>query len=164
MLGDAGMLYGYQTDAYWLDIGTPAKYLEAHDDVLAGRIGFPPAPGAEEIADGVWAQGRVTIEPDADVEAPALFGDGARVEAGARVRTSVLGPGVVVETRCDLDRAVIHAGARVSHGASVRNSVVGRDAVLKPDVALSSETIVGAGVTVAPGTSISGGRVPAERE
>jgi UDP-3-O-[3-hydroxymyristoyl] glucosamine N-acyltransferase len=46
----------------------------------------------------------------------------------------------------------------------VRNSVVGAYAVLKPDVSLEAETIVGAGVTIPSGTRISGGRVPAERE
>jgi UDP-3-O-[3-hydroxymyristoyl] glucosamine N-acyltransferase len=46
----------------------------------------------------------------------------------------------------------------------VINSVVGADAVLKPEVSLTGETIIGAGIMVTSGTSISGGRVPAERE
>jgi UDP-3-O-[3-hydroxymyristoyl] glucosamine N-acyltransferase len=46
----------------------------------------------------------------------------------------------------------------------VRNSVVGAYAVLKPDVSLSAETIIGSGATVPSGARISGGRVPAERQ
>jgi NDP-sugar pyrophosphorylase family protein len=157
-------LFGYQSDAYWLDIGTPEKYLQAHTDALAGRLSMPPAPGAREISPGVWMQGEATIEPDARIEAPVLIGDGARVESGARVHASVLGAGAVVEARADLDGAVLQEGARVSHGASVRDSVVGAFAVLKPDVSLAAETIVGAGATVPSGTRISGGRVPAERD
>jgi mannose-1-phosphate guanylyltransferase len=163
MLARPGLLFGYQTDAYWLDIGTPEKYLEAHADALAGRLSDPPAPGAREVAKGVWLQGDATIEPDARVDAPVLIGAGARIEAGARVRASVLGAAAVVETRAELDGAVLHAGARVSHGGSVRQSVVGEYAVLKPDVSLAAETIIGAGTTIGPGTRISGGRVPAER-
>ena len=75
-----------------------------------------------------------------------------------------MGAGAVVETRVELRNAVLHAGARVSHGGTVHDSVVGREAVLKPDVALTSETIVGAGVTVPSGVRISGGRVPADRD
>ena len=86
------------------------------------------------------------------------------MESGATVSGSVLGPGVVVETRSELRNAVLHAGARVSHGSTVHDSVVGRESVLKPDVALAAETIIGAGVTVPSGTRISGGRVPAERD
>ena len=164
MLAEPGLLFGYRSDAYWLDIGTPGKYLEAHTDALAGRLSDPPAPGAREVESGVWIQGEASIEPDARVDAPVLIGDGARIEAGARVRASVLGTAAVVESRAELDGAVLHAGARVSHGGSVRDSVVGAYAVLKPDVSLAAETIVGAGVTIPSGTRISGGRVPAERE
>jgi NDP-sugar pyrophosphorylase family protein len=164
MLADPGLLYGFQSDAYWLDIGTPEKYLQAHADVLLGRAGSPPVPGARETAPGIWVEHDATIEAGAELEAPILLGPDARIEVGARVRMSVLGAGAVVERGAELDGAVLHAGARVSHGAWVRNSVVGRDAVLKPDVALAAETIIGAGTTVAAGTRISGGRVPSDRE
>ncbi|HUI48164.1 MAG TPA: NDP-sugar synthase [Acidimicrobiia bacterium] len=163
VLAEPGLLYGYQSDAYWLDIGTPEKYLEAHADALSGLLSDPPAPGAREVSPGIWVQGDATIEPDARVDAPALIGDGARVEAGAHMVRSVIGAGAVIEARAELDGAVLHTGARVSHGGSVRDSVVGAYAVLKPDVSLASETIVGAGVTVASGTRISGGRISAER-
>ncbi len=76
----------------------------------------------------------------------------------------MLGAGAVVEARCDLEGAVLHTGARVSHGGSVRDSVVGAYAVLKPDVSLAAETIIGASATIPSGTRISGGRIPAERE
>jgi NDP-sugar pyrophosphorylase family protein len=164
MLAQPGLLYGYKSEGYWLDIGTPEKYLQAHADVLAGDLGLPPVPDAREIAPAVWTQGDATIDPGAQVEAPVLIGAGARIESGARVGASVIGAGAVVEARCELVGAVIHAGARISHGSSVHRSVVGPDAVLKPDTALSAETIIGAGTTVAAGTRISGGRVPADRD
>jgi mannose-1-phosphate guanylyltransferase len=164
MLAQPGLLYGYQSSGYWLDIGTPEKYLQAHEDVLDGRVGLPPARGAREVADGVWIQGDGTIEPGAHIDMPVLVGRSARIESGARVRRSVLGAGAVVEAGSQLDRAVLHEGARVSHGARVVRSVVGREAVLKPDVVLDAETIVGARASVMSGTHISGGRVPPERE
>jgi len=132
MLAEPGLVFGYQSDAYWLDIGTPEKYLQAHIDALAGRLSNPPAPGARETAPGIWVQGDATIEPDARVEAPVIIGDGARIEAGAHVHASILGAAAVVESRADLEGAVLHTGARVSHGGSVQGSVVGAFAVLKP--------------------------------
>ncbi len=164
MLARPGLLFGYKSDAYWLDIGTPEKYLQANADLLDGRVGGSPAVGAREVSPGVWVQGNGTIEEGAVVEPPVLVGDGARIESGARVRRSVVGAGAVVEAGAELDGAVLHAGARASHGSSVRNSVVGCGAVLSPEVALGADTVVGAGVTVMAGTRISGGRVPADRE
>jgi NDP-sugar pyrophosphorylase family protein len=160
MLAEPGLLFGYQSDAYWLDIGTPEKYLQAHADVLAGRLGRPPTPGAVEAREGIWIQGDGSVDADAMVVPPVLVGAGARIEGGARVRRSVLGDHAVVESGAEVDGAVLHAGSRVSRGSSVRRSVIGRDVVLKPEAKLTDETLVGAGVTIASGTRISGGRVP----
>jgi NDP-sugar pyrophosphorylase family protein len=164
LLEQSGRLFGYKTDAYWLDIGTPEKYLEAHVDVLRGKVGRPPTPGARELSADVWTQGDATIEPGATVLAPALLGPGARVQSGARVRGSVLGAGAIVEQGVVLETAVLHDEARVSHDSTIDHAVVGRNTVVKPDVVLTEYTIVGADVTVASGTRISAGRYPAERE
>ena len=122
-----GSLFGFQSDAYWLDIGTPEKYLQAHADALAGRLSDPPAPGARETsrrASGCRAT--ATIEPGAQIEAPVLIGDGARIEAGragarvgARRGRGRRGRAPSSTARC------CTTGARVSHGGSVRDSVVG---------------------------------------
>jgi NDP-sugar pyrophosphorylase family protein len=160
VLAQPGLLYGYRSDAYWLDIGTPEKYLEAHADLLAGRLGLPPADGAREVAAGVWVQGDVTIEREARLDAPVLIGDGARVERDARVARSVLGPGSCVESGGRVDGAALLRGACVRRGAGVLGSVLGEDAVLDGGAWITDATVVGAGAVVPVGTRISGGRVP----
>jgi NDP-sugar pyrophosphorylase family protein len=157
LLEHPGRLFGFRTDAYWLDIGTPEKYLEAH-------IGRPPTPGARELSEGIWTQGDATIEPGATVLAPTLLGPGSHVHSGARVRGSVLGTGSIVEPGAVLEVAVLHEEARVSHDCTVDHSVIGRHTVVKPDVMLTANTLVGADTTIASGTRISAGRFPSERE
>jgi NDP-sugar pyrophosphorylase family protein len=164
LLQQPGRLFGYRTDAYWLDIGTPEKYLEAHTDVLRGAVGRPPTPGARELSEGIWTQGDATIEPGATVLAPTLLGPRARVQSGARVRGSVLGAGAIVEQGAVLESAVLHEDARVLHDSTVDHSVVGPRSIVKPDVMLTEYTLVGAEVTVASGSRVSSGRLPAERE
>ncbi len=43
-LVEDGGLYGFEASGYWVDIGTPERYLDATYDLLAGRIGstLPP--------------------------------------------------------------------------------------------------------------------------
>jgi NDP-sugar pyrophosphorylase family protein len=159
VLADPGLLYGYQSNDYWLDIGTPEKYLEAHNDVLAGKVGLPPAVGASEMRPGVWVQGEVEIGASAQIDAPALLGRGVHIEDGAHVAASVLGESAYVERNAEVIDAVLHKGAHVSKASSVRHSVLGPGAVLDSEAAVSDATIVGAGASVASGTMISGGRV-----
>jgi NDP-sugar pyrophosphorylase family protein len=111
---------------YWIDIGTPEKYLQVHRDILNRR--FPvPLEGAPR-ADGV-------VHPDARVSPEALLdghfyvGPGCDVEAGAR-----LGPD-----------AVLVADVRVRPGAYVRDSVLWRGAEAGPDCEVTG-SVVGPGV------------------
>jgi mannose-1-phosphate guanylyltransferase len=161
MVETRGSLFAFAGAGYWLDMGTPAKYLQAHADALAGRVGAVPGPGAVEGPAGIWCQGQVDIDPAAVLKAPLLIGDGARIEAGATVAASVIGPDASIAAGARVERSVLLAGARASERTIVTDSVVGPDAILKPEAALTDLTLVGAGICIAAGTRISGGRIPA---
>lgn len=130
MLDAPGRLYAMRSDAYWLDIGTPQKYLQAQRDVARGRLGLPPVPGATDRGGDVWLEPGAEIDPTAEVVGPSVIGVGARVAAEARVEASVLGPGVNVGAGGNLLRSVVLAGATVAPGAHVTDTVVGPDADL----------------------------------
>jgi NDP-sugar pyrophosphorylase family protein len=155
MLDRPGRLYGYPSDDYWIDIGTPEKYLEAHEDMLARAVGDVSMPaGAVETAPGIWFEGDVDIAAGAHVEAPALIGAGSIVASGARVTRSVLGVGCVVEAGSQIGRSVLLDRARVGPGAEVVESILGRDAVVGDNATVSEYTIVedGGAVEAAPAT------------
>jgi mannose-1-phosphate guanylyltransferase len=129
MLERPGRLYALQSDAYWLDIGTPHKYLEAHADLLGGRLGAVPAPGAREIESGIWVQGDVAIDPTARIVPPVLLGPDVEIGAGARVAASVLGAGAVVKPGAEVTRAVLLPQTRLDGDAV--DVIVGPDAILE---------------------------------
>ena len=137
-----GRVRGHVVAGYWNDLGTPARYLAANLDVLAGRVPLARFPGADpfvgtaELAPGVRAAPGARVAADARVVGPALVLAGGEVGAGAEV-----GPGVVVG-----------AGARVPPGASAGEAVVWDGTAL-----LAGERLASA---IAAGTE----RVRADRE
>jgi mannose-1-phosphate guanylyltransferase len=159
MLEEPSRLYAMTSDAYWIDIGTPEKYLQAHRDVLRAALGRVPAPGARERALGVWVQGDVHIDADARIEAPSLIGDGAMVRAGARVAGSVLGAGSIVAEGARVQRSVVHAGGRLDTDGEAIDSVVGEGALVGAGAIASDHTIMGAGAELAAGARASGARI-----
>jgi mannose-1-phosphate guanylyltransferase len=159
MLEDPRRLYAMTSDAYWIDIGTPEKYLQANTDVLRAALGGSPAPGARELAPGIWVQGDVHIDADARIEAPALLGDGAVVQAGSRVVGSVLGASSVVGEGARVQRSVVLAGGRLDTDAEAIDSVVGEDAVVGVGAIASDHTIMGAGAELAAAARASGARI-----
>ena len=131
MLERPGRLYAMRSEGYWLDIGTPSKYFEAHLDVLAGKLGLPPVAGAIELSPGVWVEPGAIVDDAATLEAPVLIGEGARVTAGARVAHSVLGARAVVESGASVIDCVVLPGVQVPAGEVIDSVVLGRDVRLE---------------------------------
>jgi len=131
MLERPGRLFAMPSDAYWLDIGTPAKLLQAHRDVVGGAVGMPPAPGAVERAPGVWVQPGAVIDPAARLSGPALVGRDAHVDAGATVRDAYLGERVTIGAGATVEHAVLLDGTVVPGGTVVADRAVQGSTVLR---------------------------------
>ncbi len=156
-----GALYALGSDAYWLDTGTPAAYLRAHRDLLSGRRGTAPAPGAvedPELGAGVWVIGEVDAVPSTVVR--SLLGHGASVASDATVADSVLGAGSVVEPGATVTASVLLPGARVAAGATVDSSIVGPGATVGQRCSVTGVSVIGAGAVTASGTVLDGARFP----
>src|SRR5215203_1711392 len=57
----------YIDDGYWIDIGTPAKYLQVHRDIMDGRYSAPPFSGSPATA---WVSESARIEEGAELHGP----------------------------------------------------------------------------------------------
>jgi mannose-1-phosphate guanylyltransferase len=119
-------LFGLRLEGYWMDIGTPQRYLAASWDILEGRVGTrvePTAPGrliaaSAEVAEGAALGTRIVLGPGCRVEAGAEVRDSillgrSTVAEGARVCDSILSPGVDVPAGAVLEGAVLGEDERV---------------------------------------------------
>jgi mannose-1-phosphate guanylyltransferase len=123
-------LFGYPADAYWLDIGTPDRYLQGTFDILSGAV-KTAVQGAD---DGV------------------LVLEGCEVAPGARVGPdAVLGPGVSVGEEAVIERSVVLAGARIGAASHLRDAIIAPHARVGDDC-LIELGVVGEGVVVEPGS------------
>jgi mannose-1-phosphate guanylyltransferase len=121
LVGDG--LCGLLLDGYWMDIGTPDRYLQASWDILEGRVETrvrPTAPGLLVGADAA-------IDEEASVGPRAVVSGGCRVERGAEVEDSVLLEGCTVGRDARVQGSILAPGAEVEPGAQLVNAVIGRD-------------------------------------
>jgi mannose-1-phosphate guanylyltransferase len=130
-----GTLFARPDDAYWIDVGTPERYLQATLDFLDGRR-------EEALEAEVLLPPDLLIDPTATVER-SILGPGCRVLEGARVVDSVL-----------------HGGVTVGVGASVRRSVAGPMAVIGDGAVLDELTVLGDGAHVDAGATLTGVLLP----
>lgn len=121
LVADGRRLFATRLDAYWMDIGTPRKYLTANLDALRGtyRTDAVADPGADAVVsleDG-------GVADDADVSLSCI-GAGATIGVRARVERTVLLPGAVVRAGATVTDSILGAGAVVPAGADVHGATL----------------------------------------
>ena len=167
LLREGRGIYGYASEGYWQDAGTPEAYLACVRDMLRGRLrSFPmppegilsasPVPAGAEIVPPVWIDGGVTVEPGARIGPCAALGRGTRVCAGGRVEESaVWGARIGPEARAG--GAILCPGAVLERGAFAgEGSVVADGALLEEGAGLLAGGKLWPGCRLAPGTRVSG--------
>lgn len=153
---ELGKLYGLALPGYWLDVGTPESYLQAHRDVLDREADTAVAAllGSDFLSIDASAQ----VHPAAHISPPAYIGAGAVVGEGARVGSrSTVAAGAVVGPQCVLEDAVVGAGARLGRGVHVHGAIVGPGAVLGDGCSLRALSVVGPGASVGAGNMLDKG-------
>src|SRR5690606_28799720 len=133
------------TRTYWLDVGTPAAFVQGSRDLVLGRLESPALPGP---TGEYLALPGASVSAEAKVRGGTSVCAGAEIHAGATVTGSVLCEDAVVEEGAVVTDSVIGRGARVRAGATISDAVIGDGAVVGPGNELR------AGVRVWPGVEL----------
>jgi mannose-1-phosphate guanylyltransferase len=128
-------VYGFESRAYWIDLGTPEKYLQAHFDMLDGKVGSAPHYATPFVADSA------AVHNGARLGRRAVVCAGARVERDAVVEDSVVHPHAVVEAGATVRRSIVGPRSRVGGGAVVNRSVLAEGAAVPAGVALDDARV-----------------------
>ncbi len=162
-------LYGFvDDDAYWIDIGTPQRYLQATFDILEGNV-------RSAVAEKLGA-GHLAVDPSARVDGravpPAIVGARATVAEGARVGSlAVLSAGASVGAGSTIERAVVLDGASIGRDCVLRDCIIGPGArvgdrsrvtggaMLGEGVVIGSDNVVARGARLFPGMEVPDGGI-----
>jgi mannose-1-phosphate guanylyltransferase len=168
-LAGARRLLGYVTPCYWIDAGTPQRYLQLHRDLLGGRaqppfplVEQPGWPGLVLVAPGAGAAAGPppALEAGARLDGPVTLGPAAHLGAGATVAgPASLGAGVRLEEGAVVADSVLWDGGRVGRRARVTGSVLAAGCVVGPGARVA-DSVLGDRVQVRPGATVTGASVP----
>ncbi len=156
-------LFGYEASGYWMDIGTPQRYLQATYDILDGEImteiGRALAASGGVFWDGADGTGRPTAAgAGGSVHAPAVIGPGCTIAAGATVAgRTVLGAGVTLGPGAHVDSSVLLDGARIGAHSRISRSIVGPGAQVGDHCQIDGEAVLGAGVKLGSHNALTAG-------
>jgi NDP-sugar pyrophosphorylase family protein len=155
-LAEEGTVFGIALPGYWLDVGTPESYLQAHRDVL--ERSFQTEVGEELGSDFTLVHPSADVRPGARLVPPVYVGPEAVVEAGARVGSlAVLGQGSFLGEGAIVESSVVGARAKVGGGSLVVGSILGDEVEVGNGCELRNLTVVGPGASVGAGNELDHG-------
>jgi mannose-1-phosphate guanylyltransferase len=161
-------LHGYEASGYWMDIGTPARYLQATYDILEGKVNTNvgtrlTAAGMRLLPDG-GVPGRIAapvliadgcgIAATASIGGRVVLGQGVQIGAGSTVEDSVLLDGVTVGARTHISGAIISSGVVIGDRCTID-----RQAMLGEGVRVGDDNVLTAGARVFPGVELPDGAI-----
>jgi mannose-1-phosphate guanylyltransferase len=143
LVGDG--LYGFPSDSYWLDIGTPARYLQGTFDIIEGNV----HTAVLERLGSDWLAIHETARVGGRVIPPAVLDRGVEVSEGAHVGSlAVLAADVSVGAGSTVERSVILNGSQIGEGCQLRDCIVAAGCRVGDRTRISGGAVLGEGVTV----------------
>ncbi|MBI3490662.1 MAG: NDP-sugar synthase [Acidobacteria bacterium] len=136
----------YVYGGYWIDIGTPEKYIQVHRDIMDARYNVAPFAAAPSTA---CVSPRARVEEGAVLRGPCFIDEGTVIKAGARVGPySVIGRQCHVEEDAVVEDAIVWATSRISQEAVVQQAIlgrhchIGRNAIVNHGAVLGDKSVV----------------------
>jgi NDP-sugar pyrophosphorylase family protein len=142
LIAQTRAVYAYRQTDYWMDIGVPERYLQAHWDMLHGALGWQWLQGVPTgtrvvlssgmadqpdlpvtIAPPVVLGPQVELRPGAHIGPYAVLGAGCRIGADAVIQRSILWDNVHVASGAHVDACVLGTAVRVPEASALRGSV-----------------------------------------
>jgi mannose-1-phosphate guanylyltransferase len=146
-------LYGLRLPGYWIDIGTPERYLQATWDILERRVDTEAGKRIDDT--GTMVEGDAEIDARAAVEPPAFVESRVSAATGARLGPlAVVGPGCEIAKGARIEGSVLHRGCRIGPGARVASAILAAGVELGSEASIAQGAVVGEGARIADGAQV----------
>jgi len=153
LLSQGEPVYAYPSSAYWLDMGTPEKYLQLHRDLLSGKSGhYTPATDRE-----VLIGRQCSVHPTAQINGPVVIGDNCTIGENTRLTGPVvIGNGCTILEDTVIKGSIIWHDVQMGPRVRLKESMVADHCCLNADSVIE-EAVLGDNVTVAEGYKLEPG-------
>jgi len=128
-------MLAYIMDRYWIDIGTPQKYLEVHRDILAEKFKSKRIPAS--------ALERTTLPSSALVDSKSIIDQDVTIRDNVLIENSVIGRNCKIAEGVHIVDSVIWSGNTIDTGARISGSIIGKGCFIGSSAQLRSGVVLG---------------------
>ncbi len=162
MLSLGEKMMSYEFSGYWRDVGTISSLYDANMDLLGDTPNF-------QVDEKSWIiRSRNPIAPPHYVSGGAKVLNSAIVsgcEIFGNVENSVLSHSVEIEEGAVVKNSILFSGVKICKNAVIENAIIAEDSVIKENAKVGGVTsdrkitVIGGGITISAGKTISAGEM-----
>ncbi|MBN3033158.1 MAG: NDP-sugar synthase [Candidatus Saganbacteria bacterium] len=143
-------VYGYVTDRYWIDIGKPLQYQQAHEAILRGEVAVKVSGTRTDRR--AWLGDNCRLDKTVKLLGPVIIGRDVTIGPETRIKDyTVLGDSVTIGREGTLSQAIVWERTRIGNHVSLNGCLVGYNCVIEDNV------VIGPGVVLADNTVVKRG-------
>jgi len=154
--------YSFNSHGYWIDIGTPEKYMQVNNDLLAGDI-TTEFPGSA-YSRNVWTEAGCNIHPKAKLDGPVVIGRNCVIEAQAHIKGPVvIGPNCSIGAGSLVEKSIVWHNVKIGKGAKLQQCIIadavsiGEGCDIAEGCIIGNKVFMGRNTKLAPDTKIMPG-------
>jgi len=135
-------IYGFVSDAYWLDLGTPEKYMTAHIDILDKKVDFKYP--YKKVYPNIYIGNGAKYKKENLTTGPIVIGENTVIEQNTKILPlTVIGSGCVIGSDSSISESIVFDGASIGKNCIIRNSIIAKNVKVGNNVRIEGNSIVG---------------------
>ncbi len=155
-------MYAQESTSYWLDIGTPEKYIKAHVDGLENIAEDELLINIENLSASLFGPKNSQYSDDLQVKGNSLIGNNVKIGRNVILDSAVIGDNCIIEDNCVISNAVIHDDVHIENDCVIEKSIVALGSRIGRNSKLEEYTLIGANEKIDPNSELQSSKVPSE--
>jgi mannose-1-phosphate guanylyltransferase len=130
-------VYGYVTDSYWIDMGTPHKYLRLSCDLLQGKC-TSIKPHDEDI---IISKNSI-IDVESELQGPLLIDANCRIGKGVILKgPTVIGMNCEIAEDSKIEGSILWSSVSIGRNVKMKNCIIASNNFIEDNANLENEVI-----------------------
>ncbi len=137
LIAEGEPLFGYPTDAYWIDTGTPEKYLQLTRDLMHDKSQHVSFQNHY-----IQISEQSTVHPGARIKGPIMIDRNCKIGKNTHLRGPVvIGAECTIEAGCEIENCILWHNVTVGKGAILKDTIVANDNHIEDNANLEGAVI-----------------------
>lgn len=134
-------IFGYISDRYWIDIGKPEQYRQAHEAILRGEVAVKIFGARSER--GVFLGDNARLDKTVKLLGPAIIGRSVNIGAETKIRDyTAIGDNVTIGRESTLANSIVWEGTRIGNHVALNGCIIGFNCIIEDNVTIGSGVVL----------------------